>query len=200
MNLVNECYAQTNKLHDEQAMTNTTIATSQGVTNMKGKIKKKVMSPTGITDGTNHQLELESSIMRMAQDIQMMNDKMDMMMNAIRGRVSTNLDELVHHTNSLFIAHVTSCPLLPKFRMSQVETYDRLKDPLDHLESFKTLMHLQGVLDEIMCRGSPTTLKGLAKVWFDKITPNSISTFKELNGHFVMPLVDKDTRGSRRVS
>ena len=75
-----------------------------------------------------------------------------------------------------------------------------MKDPLDHLESFKTLMHLEGVLDEIMCKGFPTTLKGLAKVWFGKITPNSISTFKELSGHFVMPLVDKDTRGPRRVS
>ena len=38
-----------------------------------------------------------------------------------------------------------------------------------HLESFKTLMHLQGVADEIMCRAFPTTLKG-----------PSIGTFKEL--------------------
>ena len=48
--------------------------------------------------------------------------------------------------------------------MPQVENYDGYKDPLDHLESFKTLMHLQGVPDEIMCRAFPTTLKGSARI------------------------------------
>ena len=63
--------------------------------------------------------------------------------------------------------------------------YDRMKDPFDHLESFKTLIRLQCVLDKIMCRAFPTTLKGTAKVWFSKITPNSISNFKELSRHFI---------------
>ena len=72
-----------------------------------------------------------------------------------------------------------------------MEAYDETKDPLDHLESFKTLMHLQGVPNEIMCRAFPTTLKGPARVWFSKITPNSVSTFKELSGHFFMPFIGK---------
>ena len=63
-----------------------------------------------------------------------MKEKMDMMMNALKGRVSTSLDELVHHTDSPFIALVTSFPLPAKFRMPQVEAYDGLKDLLDHLE------------------------------------------------------------------
>ena len=46
-------------------------------------------------------------------------------------------------------------------------------------------MHLQGVPDEIMCRAFPTTHKGLARVWFSKIPPNSVSSFKELNKLFV---------------
>ena len=65
--------------------------------------------------------------------------------------------------------------------MLQVESYDKAKDPLDHLESFKTLMHLQGVADKIMCRAFPTTLKELTSIWFSRLTPNSISTFKELS-------------------
>ena len=69
--------------------------------------------------------------------------------------------------------------------MPQVEAYDGSQNPLDHLESFKTLMHLQGILDEIMCRVFPTTLKGPIRVWFSKLTPNIVSTFKELNWHFV---------------
>ena len=46
--------------------------------------------------------------------------------------------------------------------MPQVESYDGIKNPLDHLETFKTMMHLQGVPDEIMCRAFPTTLRGAA--------------------------------------
>ena len=68
--------------------------------------------------------------------------------------------------------------------MPQIESYGGVKDPLDHLETFKTLMHLQEVLDEIMCKVFPTTLKGPARVWFSRLTPNSINTFKELSAQF----------------
>ena len=98
--------------------------------------------------------------------------------------MSNDLDELVHQTNSPFTAPVTSFPLPSKFRVLQLETYDGLKDPLDHLESFKTLMHLQGMADEIMCRAFPTTLKGPTRVWFSKLTPNSINSFKDLSMQF----------------
>ena len=74
--------------------------------------------------------------------IQMMKERMDLMMNAFRGRVSNDLDDLVHRTNSPFTKSVNSFPLSPKFRMLQIESYDGAKDPLDHLESFMTLMNL----------------------------------------------------------
>ncbi|XP_075640240.1 uncharacterized protein LOC142611985 [Castanea sativa] len=35
-----------------------------------------------------------------------------------------------------------------------------------------------------MCRAFPTTLKGPAKIWFSRLTPNSIGTFKELSAQF----------------
>ena len=73
--------------------------------------------------------------------------------------------------------------------MPQVDIYDGSKDPLDHLESFKTLMHLQGWPDEIMCRAFPTTLKGPAKIWFSRLMPNSIGTFKELSALFASHFV-----------
>ena len=65
-----------------------------------------------------------------------------------------------------------------------METYNESKDPLDHLESFKTLMHLQGMADETMCKAFLTTLKGPARIWFSRLTPNSICTFKELSAQF----------------
>ena len=79
-----------------------------------------------------------------------MKDRMDLMMNAIKGRTAT-LNDRVHRIDTPFTAQVTFFPLLPKFQMLFLETYDGIKDLLDHLESFKTLMHLQGIPDEIMC-------------------------------------------------
>ena len=50
---------------------------------------------------------------------------------------------------------------------------------------FKKTMHLQDILDEIICRAFPTTLKGLARAWFEKIPPNTITSFQELSKLFV---------------
>ena len=98
--------------------------------------------------------------------------------------MSSDLDNLVNRTDSPFTASVNSFPLPHKFRIPQIDSYDGVKEPLDHLETFKTLMHLQGVADEIMCRAFPTTLKGATRIWFSRLMPNSISTFKELSAQF----------------
>ena len=45
-------------------------------------------------------------------------------------------------------------------------------------------MHFQGVPDDIMCRAFLTTLKGPARIWFSRLTPSSINTFKELSAQF----------------
>ena len=110
-------------------------------------------------------------------------------MNALKGRVSSDLDDLVNRTDSPFTTAVNFFPLPHKFRMPQIDSYDGVKDPLDHLETFKTLMHLQGVADEIMCRAFPTTLKGAARILFNRLTPNSISTFKELSAQFTAQFI-----------
>ena len=73
--------------------------------------------------------------------------------------------------------------------MPQIDSYDGVNVPLDHLETFKTLMHLQGVADEIMCRAFPTTLKGAARIWFSQLMPNSISIFKELSAQFTVHFI-----------
>ena len=118
-------------------------------------------------------------------EIQAMKEQMGVMMNAVKGQVSSDLDNLVNRTDSPFTAAVNSFPLPHKFCMPHIDSYDGVKDPLDHLETFKTLMHLQGVADEIMCRAFPTTLKGAARIWFSRLTPNLVNTFKELSAQFI---------------
>ena len=99
-------------------------------------------------------------------EMQAMKEQMEVMMNTLKGRVSSDLDDLVNRIDSPFTAAVNSFPLPHKFRMPHIDSYDGVKDPLDHLETFKTLMHLQGVANEIMCKAFLTTLKGTARIWF----------------------------------
>ena len=75
-------------------------------------------------------------------EMQAMKEQMEVMMNALKGCVSSDLDDLVNRTDSPFTVPDNSCPLPQNFRMSQIESYDGVNDPLDHLETFKTLMHL----------------------------------------------------------
>ena len=74
-----------------------------------------------------------------------MKEQMEVMMNALKGRVSSDLDDLINRTDSSFTVAVNFFPLPHKFRMLQIDSYDGVKDPLDHLETFKTLINLQGV-------------------------------------------------------
>ncbi|XP_075665459.1 uncharacterized protein LOC142635134 [Castanea sativa] len=48
-----------------------------------------------------------------------------------------------------------------------------------------------GVADEIMCQTFLTILKGPARVWFSRLTPNSISTFKELSSFFALHFIGR---------
>ena len=75
-------------------------------------------------------------------EMQAMKEQMEVMMNVLKGHISSDLDDLVNKIDSPFTIPVTSCPLPQKFRMPQIKSYDGVKDPLDHLETFKTLMHL----------------------------------------------------------
>nr|XP_023921524.1 uncharacterized protein LOC112032987 [Quercus suber] len=74
-------------------------------------------------------------------EMQAMKEQMKVMMNALKGRMSSDLDDLVNRTDLPFTAVVNCFPLPYKFRMPHINSYDGVKDPLDHLETFKTLMY-----------------------------------------------------------
>lgn len=50
-----------------------------------------------------------------------------------------------------------------------------------------------------MCKVFPTMLKGSIRVWFTKIAPNTLSTFKELSGHFITHFIGRGIRGPRQA-
>ena len=107
-----------------------------------------------------------------------MRKEMDEFRNAIREKMDQSLDRIVKKTDSPFTMAVQECPVPSKFRLPQLKPFDRLKNPLDHLNTFKTTLGLQQPPDEILCHSFPTTLKGAAREWFNKLPTSSIDNFE----------------------
>ena len=87
----------------------------------------------------------------------------------VRGRAPDTMDTLVQQTESPFTAEVLYFPFPAKFRMPQVEAFDGVKDPIDHLNTYKNQMELHGYQDPVRCKAFSITLKGPALEAFDCI-------------------------------
>ena len=122
-----------------------------------------------------------------------MRKEMDELRNAIKEKTDQSLDRMVRTTDSPFTTVVLECPMPSKFQLPQLEQFDRLKDPQDHLNTFKMTPGLQQPPDEILCRSFPTTLKRVARLWFTKLPASSINSFKQLSNAFLCHFV----RGQR---
>ena len=103
---------------------------------------------------------------------------MDELTSAIKEKTDRSLDRLVKATNSPFTTTILECPVPSKFRLPQFKSFDGLKDPQDHLNTFKMTLGLQHPSDEILCRSFPTTLKGAAREWFTKLPSSSVDNFE----------------------
>ena len=115
-----------------------------------------------------------------------MRREMDKLRSVIREKTDRSLDRMVRRTDSPFTIAVIECLMPLKFRLPQLESFDGLKDPLDHLNTFKTTLGLQQSLDEILCCSFPTTLKGAAQEWFTKL-PTSSKEFQAIGKFLFMP-------------
>ena len=122
-----------------------------------------------------------------------MRNEIDELRRVIKGKMDRSLDRMVRMTDSPFTATVLECPVPSKFFPPQLEPFDGLKDPLDHLNTFKMTLSLQQPPDEILCRSFPTTLKGAAREWFTKLPTSSIDSFEQLSNAFLHHFV----RGQR---
>ena len=110
---------------------------------------------------------------------------MDELRNAIKEKTEWSVDRLVRATNSPFTTAVLECPVPSKFRLPQLESFDGLKDPQDHLNTFKTTLGLQQPPNEILCRSFPTTLKSATREWFTKLPTSSVDNFEQLSNTFL---------------
>ena len=104
--------------------------------------------------------------------------EMDELRNALKEKPDRSVDRMVRATDSPFTTVVLECLVPSKFRLPQLKPFDGLKDPQDHLNTFRTTLGLQQPPDEILCRSFPTILKAAAREWFINLPNSSIDNFE----------------------
>ena len=69
--------------------------------------------------------------------------ELDEVKNTMKGKPAMNLYGMLDRIDSPFTSIVLESPLPSKFCLPQLEFYDGVKDPLDHIGAFKTILNLQ---------------------------------------------------------
>ncbi|GFZ21700.1 hypothetical protein Acr_29g0008620 [Actinidia rufa] len=96
------------------------------------------------------------------------------------------VDTLIRQTEPSFTGRILRARISSKFKLpTQLGIYEGKTDPMDHLDSYKSLMLLQGCSDEVMCKAFSAILKGPARSWFRKLSPGTIDSFGDLSRLFV---------------
>uniref|UniRef100_A0A2N9GDQ3 Uncharacterized protein n=1 Tax=Fagus sylvatica TaxID=28930 RepID=A0A2N9GDQ3_FAGSY len=132
---------------------------------------------------------------RLEKELREMRKQMGDMKNSLKAKAARNLDNLVHRADSPFIPSIADFPLPSRFKVPLLENFDGTKDPFDYLEAFKTIMQLQAVPEEVMCRAFPLGLRGSARVWFDKLESELIGSSVQLSRAFIDHFISSQRRG-----
>ena len=68
---------------------------------------------------------------------------MDELRNTLKEKTDRSMDRMVKATDLPFTTAVLECLVPSKFRLPQLEPFDGLKDPQDHLNTFRMTLGLQ---------------------------------------------------------
>ena len=167
------------------------VATVEELTRQNQEMRQRLQQEDNRTetnrddDGDSHRRRTSTLEEANSDLFREMRKEMDELRNAIKGKTDQSLDRIVRKTDSPFTLAIEECPVPSKFRLPQLEPFDGLKDPLDHLNTFKTTLGLQQPPDEILCHSFPITLKGAAGEWFTKLPMSSINNFEQLSNSFL---------------
>ncbi|GJV19086.1 hypothetical protein Tco_1368106 [Tanacetum coccineum] len=85
-----------------------------------------------------------------------------------------------------FTARIRNFEVPKRTRMpTNVKTYDGTGDPEDHLKIFQTAAKVERWAIPTWCHMFNSTLIGSARVWFDKLPPESIDSYEVLRKAFL---------------
>lgn len=113
---------------------------------------------------------------------------------ARRVGTSSPVDEMLVSTGLPYSVIVMAMPLLPKFKISQIDLQDGSKDPLKHLDTFMAHMTLHRFPREVACRAFPLTLKGATQAQFTSLAPNLVHHFDYLSQLFLLQFLASSQR------
>ena len=125
---------------------------------------------------------------------------MDELRNTLKEKTDRSVDRMVKATDSPFTTTVLECPVPSKFCLPQLEPFNGLKDPQDHLNTFRTMLGLQQPPDEILCRSFPTTLKATTREWFTKLPNSSIDNFEQLSKAFLRHFIGGNALRDQQIT
>ena len=145
--------------------------------------QNRVPRPSQVAEPTRS--AADARVAKLEEELKEMREQMKEMKSQVKAKAAKNLDMLIHRSESPFTKRVDKYPFPAKFKVPQLETFDGLKNPLDYLDSFRTVIRLQGVSNEIMCHAFTTNLRGSARVWFNQLETGSIDTFAQLSRAFI---------------
>lgn len=87
--------------------------------------------------------------------------------------------------SSPFVAHIQEETIPKKFLMPTMGAYNDTGNLRDHIINYKTFMELQTHFDALLYKVFPTTLIGIALIWFNNLEAESIQTFYDLAKSFM---------------
>ncbi|RZS00899.1 hypothetical protein BHM03_00030685 [Ensete ventricosum] len=93
-------------------------------------------------------------------------------------------------SSSPFIPKIQEKPVPQHFQHPMLEAYDGGFNPMEHVAVFSAQMTLYGMLDAIICRAFPMTLRGTARGWYNRLPPTLIHSFNQLTREFEANFLD----------
>ncbi|GFY95383.1 hypothetical protein Acr_10g0007680 [Actinidia rufa] len=88
-------------------------------------------------------------------------------LEGLHREIHVTVDTLVRQTEPPFTERILRARVSSRFKLpTQLGGYLGKIDPMDHLDSYKSLMLLQGCSDEMMCKAFSATLKGSVEEYF----------------------------------